>query len=235
MPEINLCNQAGRDAVVNLENVNVPLQVRWIDPDGRQAQNVRFLKSTLSQDIESLRKQATESESEVFDLLVDDDADVDIETVGSLLSNTSRVYVNPNNEILHRANSFEIIRNPDGSERDRRPAERSVPNVSSEIPLHWSGVYVKKKEAIKKFVFANKLQLTHVNGLTYDFLFEIAKDLEAKESLLLIGGGAKSNQPLILRRGSIPYRGFLEGRTKGDKYLLLLHLSNMELKTPEED
>jgi len=31
----------------------------------------------------------------------------------------------------------------------------------------------------------------------------------------------------------VPYRGFLEGRTKGTEYCLLLHLSNIELKAPE--
>jgi len=50
----------------------------------------------------------------------------------------------------------------------------------------------------------------------------------------LVGAGPKSNQPLILRRGSVPYRGFLEGRTKGDEYALVLHLSNMELKAPDD-
>ena len=50
---------------------------------------------------------------------------------------------------------------------------------------------------------------------------------------MLLGAGPKGNQPLILRRGSVPYRGFLEGRTQGDKYCLLLHLSNLELKPPE--
>ena len=78
-----------------------------------------------------------------------------------------------------------------------------------------------------------KQQLVHVNGLTYDFLYEIAKELEAKQSLLLLGAGPKSNQPLILRRGAAAYRGFLEGRTRGSEYLLLLHLSNIELKAPE--
>jgi hypothetical protein len=29
-----------------------------------------------------------------------------------------------------------------------------------------------------------------------------------------------------------PYRGFLEGRIDGENYILLLHLSNMELKLP---
>ena len=53
-------------------------------------------------------------------------------------------------------------------------------------------------------------------------------------SVMLLGAGPKSNQPLILRRGSTPYRGFLEGRTQGDKYCLILHFSNLELKAPEE-
>ena len=78
------------------------------------------------------------------------------------------------------------------------------------------------------------MQLMHINGLTYDFLYGMAKDLEEKQSMMLLGGGVKANQPLILRRGSSPYRGFLEGRTKGDKYCLLLHLSNLELKSPEK-
>jgi hypothetical protein len=57
--------------------------------------------------------------------------------------------------------------------------------------------------------------------------------LEARDAVLLVGAGPKSNQPLILRRGALPYRGFLEGRTRGAEYLLLLHLSNLELKAPE--
>ena len=61
-----------------------------------------------------------------------------------------------------------------------------------------------------------------------------AKELEEKNSLLLLGAGPKSNQPLIIRRGGSPYRGFLEGRTQGDKYALVLHFSDLELKAPAE-
>ena len=92
---------------------------------------------------------------------------------------------------------------------------------------------IKKEEACRKFVFSNKVQLMHINGLTYDFLFNMAKELAEKESLMLLGAGAKSNQPLILRRGGTPYRGFLEGRVDGEKYCLILHLSNLELKAPK--
>ena len=175
---------------------------------------------------------AKESDREVGELLIKQDVDVDLERVGSLMSNTSRAYVNEGNKILHRVVPYEVIRSPDGSERERRPAERTNPNVSGEIPLNWSGVFIKKTDAVSKFVFQNKLQLTHINGLTYDFLFEMASELDKQDSMLILGAGPKSNQPLILRRGSIPYRGFLEGRVQGDKYLLRLHLSNMELKSP---
>jgi hypothetical protein len=89
---------------------------------------------------------------------------------------------------------------------------------------------MNKKDVYNKFVFAGKRQIVHVSGLTYDFLFNMAKELEESQSLMLLGGGAKGNQPLVLVRGGQQYRGFLEGRTQGQKYCLVLHLSNMELK-----
>jgi hypothetical protein len=129
---------------------------------------------------------------------------------------------------------MEIVRNPDGTEKTRRPKKMQTPNVGPEQPIQWSGKFLPKKDVFNKFVMSGKLQLHHINGLTYDFLFNIARELEKKESLLLVGAGPKSSHPLILRRGSVPYRGFLEGRTKGDEYALILHLSNMELKTPDD-
>jgi hypothetical protein len=124
------------------------------------------------------------------------------------------------------------VRNPDGSLRERRPRKVMETNLAGEQPLRWSCVFIKKEVACRKFVLSTKVQLHHTNGLTYDFLFRMAKELEAKDSLMLLGAGPKSNQPLIIRRGGSPYRGFLEGRTEGDKYALILHFSDLELKTP---
>ena len=128
---------------------------------------------------------------------------------------------------------IEIVRNPDGTEKLRRPKKVQTTNISVDQPLRWSGKLLPKRDVFNKFVMVAKQQIVHINGLTYDFLFEMARELEQKESLLLLGAGPKANQPLILRRGSLPYRGFLEGRTRGDEYCLLLHLSNIELKAPE--
>jgi hypothetical protein len=100
------------------------------------------------------------------------------------------------------------------------------------LPLRWSGKLIPRAEAARKFVFTGKRQIRHVNGLTYDFLYAIARELEERDSLLVVGAGPKGKQPLVLRRGALPYRGFLEGRSRGPEYLLLLHFSNLELKSP---
>ncbi len=233
MPEINISNSAGRDAVVNMERVNSPQRVRWLDAQGRQANSIRVLKSTIDRDLDALLEQQGEL-SNVGQALIDGDPEVDLETVGHFLQNTSRVFIDKQRKIVHKVHQFEIVRNPDGSERERRPREMTMQNVSGDIPLLWTGRLIDKERACRKFVFSTKLQLMHINGLTYDFLYAMAKQLHEKNSMMLLGGGPKSNQPLVLRRGGTPYRGFLEGRIDGDRYCLLLHLSNLELKTPDE-
>lgn len=233
MAEISLSNSAGRDAVVSMDSVSAPLRVRWLDPNGRASMSVRFVKSTIDHEFPALVENAGDAAA-LSQLLIEGDPEIDFEWIGCFLQNTSRVLVDTHRQIAHAVEQFEIVRNPDGSQRDRRPRVMPLPNVTPETPLRWSGKLIAKEEAIRKFVFSTKVQLKHINGLTYDFLFAMAKELEDKQSLMLLGAGPKSNQPLILRRGGTPYRGFLEGRTSGDRYCLLLHLSNLELKKPSE-
>ena len=232
MPEINISNQAGRDAVVTMEAVLSPQKVRWLDEKGRQAFSIRVLKGTIDLDLDAML-EAQGDLRKVGQALIDSDPEVDLETVGTFLRTTSRVYIDSSRNIVHKIQAFEVVKNPDGSERERRPRELPPQNVSAEFPLRWSGKLIKKEEACRKFVFATKVQLSHINGLTFDFLYEMAKELHEANSLMLLGAGPKSNQPLVLRRGGQPYRGFLEGRIDGDRYSLILHLSNLELKKPD--
>ncbi len=233
MPEINISNSAGRDAVVTMETVNSPVRVRWLDDQGRQASSIRVLKSTLDLDVKHLVQESGDLQA-VSQALIDGDPEINVETIGCFLRNTSRVYVDSEQSIVHKVQTMDVIKNPDGSVREKRPRELTTQNVTGDLPLKWSGKLIKKADACRKFVFSSKMQLTHINGLTYDFLFDMAKELHEADSLMLLGAGPKSNQPLILRRGSTPYRGFLEGRVEGDgRYSLVLHLSNLELKAPE--
>ena len=230
MGEINLANRAGRDAVVATINVSPVKQIRWLDDSGRQASSVRIVKSTLSHDYAALVAQYGDS-SKLSQVLIESDPEIDLENTGRFLRESSRVYVDKDRGIVRNVRFWETVKNPDGSVRERRPRQLADTNISSDTPLRWSGVFVAKDKAVQKFVFSGKVQIQHINGLTYDFLFAMAQDLEQRESLMLLGAGPKSNQPLVLRRGGTPYRGFLEGRTQGDKYCLLLHFTNLELKT----
>lgn len=229
MPSINIANSKGRDAVVGAQAVVKPIKVRWLDGQGRQAQSARIVKGDLSHDLRAL-EAACGGREKVAEALVAGDPEIDLEMYGSLMRETSRVYVNPEGKIVHRVKQFEVVKNPDGSERERRPRKVAQPNTAEETPLKWSGKLMKKSEVYNKFVFSAKRQVMHVNGLTYDFLFQMAKELEEKQSLMLVGAGPKGNLPLVLTKGGQQYRGFLEGRTQGEKYCLILHLSNMELK-----
>jgi hypothetical protein len=233
MGTLNIANSQGRDAVVGSQTVVKPIKVRWLDEKGRQAQSARVMKSCLMYDLTALEAKAG-GRDKIAPMIIAGDPEIDLEMFGAFLRETSRVYVNPDCKVVHKVQQWEVIKNPDGTERERRPRKVAQPNCATETPLKWSGKLMKKKEVYNKFVFAGKRQIVHVSGLTYDFLFNMAKELEASESLMLLGGGAKGNQPLVLVRGGQQYRGFLEGRTQGNKYCLILHLSNMELKAAPE-
>lgn len=229
---INISNAKNRDATVALEAVRPRRDIHYIDEDRNLVINRRLLKTDVAHDLAALIKKDGDMEK-LGKKLVDGDPEIDIEHFGMFLGETSRVYVSEKG-IVHFVEEFEVIYQPDGSVRERRPRKKEVQNVNSDVPLKWTGKFIKKKEAVKKFVFATKKQLIHVNGLTYDFLYEIAKELHDKDSLLLLRGGEKGNQPLIFNRGGKPYNAFLEGRIDGDAYCLILHLSNMELKIPKK-
>ncbi len=227
---INISNENHRDAMVALEGVRPKRDVRYVDENLNPVITRRLLKTDVMHDLPELMKKMPEME-DISEALVENDPEVDIESFGMFLTETSRVYVGENG-IVHSVEEFEVVSNPDGTVRDRRPRKKEPQNVSTDIPLKWTGKFLKKSDAVKRFVFASKKQLAHVNGLTFDFLFDIAKKLHEQDSLLLLRAGEKRDRPIVLYRGGKQYNAFLEGRVKGDSYCLILHLSNMELKRP---
>jgi hypothetical protein len=88
MGSINICNSAGRDAVVGTESVGNRLMVRWLDGKGRQAHPVRILKSTVDRDLDALMEQVG-GLTKVSQALIEGDPEVNTEMVGSLLKETS--------------------------------------------------------------------------------------------------------------------------------------------------
>jgi hypothetical protein len=105
-------------------------------------------------------------------------------------------------------------------------------NINGEVPVRWSGRKIPIKDAVRRFSFRRSVQLQHVDGLTYDFLYAMASELEKDKAVMLLGTGEKGAGPLIFQANGRAYRGFLSGQVQGEKYRLLLHLSDMELKKP---
>ena len=165
--------------------------------------------------------------------LVKGDPEVDIEQVGQFIEQLQTVYLDQEGQVLTvEPNLIEVLTNPDGSERERRAPQEMDSNTDSALPVRWTGKLIDINEAVRKFSFKRRMHLRHSDGLTYEFLFSMAKELGESQKVMLLGTGEKGTGPLIFQANGRPYRGFLEGRVKGTSYQLTLLLSDMELKRP---
>ena len=229
MRSIHLANEQKRDANLTLVPLPKKTGIEYVLADGTQRTNVNILKTTLAQSLPLLLEQYGSLEN-LASALIDADPEIDIEKVGMLLQNTKKLYLSSEHKILYGVDLLEISTGPDGQEKKREYYSKTPANVNHEIPISCTNKLIPKEKAIKMFVFSSKYQIKHVNGLTYDFLFKIAQKLNDSNSLMLVGGGKKGLDPLVLYEGGTPYRAFLEGRVKNDTYCLILHLTNLELR-----
>lgn len=181
-----------------------------------------------------LHEDLTKSLGDVYSQnLIDSDPEIDLEMVGRTIDGTNTVLLDQENQPLFCAPEIlEIIYGPDGKEVERRTPVEIAPNVNEEVPIKWTGKLIPRADLVRKYGIKRTMQLRHVDGVTYDFLFAIAKELHEKDSVMLLAGGEGGKGPLVLQSNGSPYRGFLDGRIEGDTFLLLLHLSAMELKKP---
>jgi hypothetical protein len=170
--------------------------------------------------------------------LIEGDPELDLQLAGRLMRDATAVYLDPAAATPTIATEFkevEVVYTPDGQEKERRARVFRTANVDTTAPLK----IVRRlptKECLTKFVFRGMQQLTHTDGLTFDFLFGLAKSLQDSQSMALVGAGPKGAGPLVLRDGGTPFRAFLFGEVEGSgddaRYRLLLLLSDQELKRP---
>jgi hypothetical protein len=228
MRGLNLMNDKKRDAVVAFASAARHFSIKMTLADGREKKNIQFVKTTAGYDALLHRYHSGEA---LADALVKDDPEVDIETTGRFISGTHKLYLDSKGGSAYHIQLVQVIKNPDGSEKERREATKVAANINVDIPVRWSGREYPKAEALRTFVFTRNYQLRHTSGLSYDFLYDMAKQLHERGVLMFVGAGKKGTDPIVLSLGGTPYRGFLEGRIAGRKYALILHLTNMELKT----
>ncbi len=228
MRKINISNEAKRDAEVAFGTTFHREKAVYKTAAGSVSTNERRLKTTMATTDEALVSQYGEG---LADALIAGDPEIDMERMGLKLEDLKRIYITPDQKVAYGVTINEHVYLPDGTEKEVRPETTTSANISLEgVPLRWTGKLIPKEKAMRMFVFKKSYQVQHINGLTYDFLYDIAKKLDDAKSMMLLGGGTKGNEPVVMSNGGTPYRAFLEGRVNGDKYVLILRLTNLELK-----
>jgi hypothetical protein len=173
-----------------------------------------------------------------FDALVQGDPELDLELAGTELGAdaVTPAWFDPSAESPAPIGDFadiDIVYDASGNEKARRPHLVRRSNLDELHPIRLTK-RLPASEALLQFAFKQTLQVAHTDGLTFEFLRELARDLAAKGEVAVLGAGAKSNQPLVMREHGSAYRAFLHGEVDEDgRYKLLLLLSDQELKRPE--
>jgi hypothetical protein len=227
---INLADAKGRNAEIIMAALPKKSAIKTITPEGKLTHTVRVLKGASQNSFEGMLKQFG-SEDAIAAAMLDKDPEVDFQLTGRIIRQTSKLFISEDLKPVGKVSKKEIVYLPDGTVKEERQCKELPANIAAEFPVKPTGKLFPKKEVYNKLVFARKYQLRHVNGLTFDFLFNMAKELHEKDSIMMVAAGEKGNEPLVFQDGGKTYRAFLEGRIKDDTYLLLLHLTNLELKS----
>lgn len=226
---LHISNSASRNAVIVATSPSLP-PPPMMGKNGHPATFRRFIAAGEGRLDHDLSAQLGDDYSQA---LIDGDPEIDFHTVGRFVEATQTVMLTDSGDPIFTApHLIEIAYGPDGSEIERKEPTDTVATVNDAIPLKWTGRKMPTRDVVRRFAFRRTLQLQHVDGVTFDFLFAMAKELAEEQVMVLLGAGESGKDPLILQLNGSPYRGFLEGRIHEDGFLLLLHLSNMELKQP---
>jgi hypothetical protein len=174
------------------------------------------------------------------DVLIKGDPELALARAGQVLDpeSLSTAYIDPADASRMPVANFtqvDIVCDTAGQEKERRPHLTRKANIADMYPVK-VGKRMPLQQALTQFVFKQTCQIIHEDGLTMEFLFNLARDLHEKQEVALLGAGPKGNQPLVVRDKGNPYRAFLYGEVgagkESNQYKLLLLLSDQELKRP---
>lgn len=238
---IKIANDKKRDAEITFRSLNPKPAITMVMESGDKVITKRVVKGTSLTSTQTLLAKYNETPKEGVDFkkqlagrlaedLIAKDPESDLELTGKFIEDVSRVYINEDEKPVFSVKKIEKIFSPKAELKEEREPKYNDSNITGESIVNWTGKLMPKSKVYNKLVFHKKYQLKHINGLTYDFLFDMAKQLADKDALMMMGGGASGKEPLVMNDGGKPYRAFLEGRIKGDKYCLILHLTDQELK-----
>ena len=173
--------------------------------------------------------------NELAKALVDNDPEFDLQAAGYIAKSAERIYLDSQGAPLYAAKIIEEVISSKNEVIETRPPREASATVGYNLPLVITKKRIPKEEAVRNHAFTDALILCHGDPIAFDPMFDLAKEIEASDMLWKIGTGKSGKKPLVLRKNGTPYNAFLEGRTRCEKYLLVLHLSSFELRRPPNE
>jgi hypothetical protein len=220
------------DSVLELATLHQPQKEYLQTPKGESVKNQRFIVFTHEKRDELLLDQ-----QDILSKLVETDEDVDLEVAGKLISSTKRIVVDQKYEPVYSYILYDVLKKPNGETQERHH-KKTLSNLNRPLPVIISDNLYSPEELIQNYVFRLHYYITHSDGVTFKFLYDVAKRLSEEGKLAEIetfNPETKKHEPLVLVDGGRKFpRTFVEGIVEGNSYALLLHLSDQELLMPRE-
>ena len=232
MRRIRLADHRGRDATVLLVPIKHHRSRHYQNTEGRTVANSRRVRSTRETSADALLAHWPDTE-ELARALIDSDPEINLEMAGRATGPCDRVHLDGGGQVVYAPSIVEVRYDADGLEMERRPVKVRPSNLVCAAPPVWSGVLPPREEVVRNHALTRIYQVRHTNALEFDFLHDIAAHLDARDVMVQVGSGRRGTGPLVLERNGLSYRGFLDGRVRGDAMRLILYLSAFALETPE--
>ncbi|MHA1721037.1 MAG: hypothetical protein ACTSWX_02875 [Promethearchaeota archaeon] len=195
--------------------------------DGKKVSHVKILNFDSKLDIQNL-----ENNENLTELLIDGDPEFDIENTGKIIQHVNKLVVNNELKPVYNYQEIDVLMQPNG-EIKTRPHKQSKRNILEKLPVITSDEYISPRNFIRKYLVKQSFFMGHTDGVSYKFLFELAKNLSDMQKLVriyAIDSETKKKIPIVIKNGGTLYpAAFIYGKIHGEKYCLRLLLVDREL------
>ncbi|KKN08689.1 hypothetical protein LCGC14_1054260 [marine sediment metagenome] len=219
------------DTELELVPTHRPQRRFHISPQGKPATRQRFIKYTSK-----LSDEKVLNKENIVQELKNTDFEIDLELAGKKISRTHQITVSEDLIPIYNYSEYDVLTLPDGTRRER-PYQQTIANINTSIPVRITEELADPQELMFNYVFRKSYYITHYDGVTYKFLFEIAERLHNAKKFARVdtfNAENKKREPLILTDGGRKFsRAYLAGTVKGETYRLVLYLFVQELTIPE--
>ncbi|MEZ4461113.1 MAG: hypothetical protein R3E66_15600 [bacterium] len=177
---IKISDDKKRDADIQIEGIKGKARLKWVNARNQPVQSERLIKATEDHTYDALLKKFGD-DNKLALALVDADPEIPFDKAGRRVGSSDRVWIRQDGSVLYCARTLLVRTDATGEEIERSDFVDVEATVGDDKILPWTGRMFSRNEIVHKFAVIRKIRLRHINGLTFDFLYEIAKTLQEQD------------------------------------------------------